>query len=90
MDLLGHDLLQAASGSTCAANRRPAATSAKLPTAAWTALRKAIPLKTAEQRVKGYAVGRGAGGGVRPLNRPGHLLLERPAAGSQRSRKHAL
>jgi len=52
LDLLGHDLLQA--GFWIDVRRKQASDRdfGQAPTAAWTALRKAIPLKTAEQRVK--------------------------------------
>jgi histidine ammonia-lyase len=52
LDLLGHDLLQAAFWIDVRRKQAPDRDFGQAPTAAWTALRKAIPLKTAEQRVK--------------------------------------
>jgi histidine ammonia-lyase len=52
MDLLGHDLLQAGFWIDVRRKQAPGRDFGQAPTAAWTALRKTIPLKTAEQRVK--------------------------------------
>jgi histidine ammonia-lyase len=52
MDLLGHDLLQAGFWMDVRHKQAPGRDFGKAPTAAWTALRNAVPLKTAEQRVK--------------------------------------
>jgi histidine ammonia-lyase len=52
MDLLGHDLLQASFWIDVRRKQVPGRDFGQAPTAAWTALRKAVPLKTAEQRVK--------------------------------------
>jgi histidine ammonia-lyase len=52
MDLLGHDFLQAGFWIDVRRKQAPNRDFGKAPTAAWTALRQAIPLKTAEQRVK--------------------------------------
>ena len=52
MDLLGHDLLQAGFWMDVRRKQAPGRDFGKAPTAAWTALRQEIPLKTAEQRVK--------------------------------------
>jgi histidine ammonia-lyase len=52
MDLLGHDLLQAAFWIDVRKKEDPKRYFGAAPTAAWTALRKAVPLQTAEQRVK--------------------------------------
>jgi histidine ammonia-lyase len=52
MDLLGHDLLQASFWIDVRRKQDSSRDLGKAPAAAWTALRKAIPLKTAEQRLK--------------------------------------
>jgi histidine ammonia-lyase len=52
MDLLGHDLLQASFWIDVRRKQDSGRDLGKAPAAAWTALRKAIPLKTAEQRLK--------------------------------------
>jgi histidine ammonia-lyase len=52
MDLLGHDLLQASFWIDVRRKQAPGRDFGKAPTVAWTALRHAIPLKTAAQRVK--------------------------------------
>ncbi len=52
MDLLGHDLLQAGFWIDVRHKQAPGRDFGKAPTAAWTAFRSAVPLKTAEQRVK--------------------------------------
>jgi histidine ammonia-lyase len=52
LDLLGHDLLQAGFWIDVRKKQEPGRELGKAPAAAWSALRKAVPLKTAEQRVK--------------------------------------
>jgi histidine ammonia-lyase len=52
MDLLGHDILQAGFWIDVRRKQAPDRDFGRAPTAAWTALRKVVPLKTAEQRVK--------------------------------------
>jgi histidine ammonia-lyase len=52
LDLLGHDILQASFWMDVRARQQPGRDFGKAPTAAWQALRKAVPLQTAEQRVK--------------------------------------
>ena len=52
LDLLGHDILQAAFWMDVRAKQQPGRDFGQAPTAAWQALRKAVPLQTAEQRVK--------------------------------------
>jgi histidine ammonia-lyase len=51
MDLLGHDILQAAFWMDVRARQQSGRDFGKAPTAAWQALRKAVPLQTAAQRV---------------------------------------
>jgi histidine ammonia-lyase len=52
LDLLGHDLLQAAFWIDVRRKQDPERNFGQAATAAWSALRKAVPLQTAEQRVK--------------------------------------
>ena len=51
-DLLGHDILQAAFWMDVRAKQQPGRDFGQAPTAAWQALRKAVPLQTAAQRVR--------------------------------------
>ena len=52
LDLLGHDLLQAGFWIDVRKKQDASRDLGKAPTAAWTALRKIVPLKTAEQRIR--------------------------------------
>jgi histidine ammonia-lyase len=52
LDLLGHDLLQAGFWIDVRKKQDASRELGKAPAAAWTALRKVVPLKTAEQRVQ--------------------------------------
>jgi histidine ammonia-lyase len=52
MDLLGHDILQGGFWIDVRRKQAPDRDFGKAPTAAWIALRKVVPLKTAEQRVQ--------------------------------------
>ena len=52
LDLLGHDLLQAGFWIDVRRKQDDSRDLGKAPTAAWTALRKIVPLKTAEQRIR--------------------------------------
>jgi len=52
LDLLGHDILQASFWMDVRARQESSRDFGKAPTAAWQALRKAVPLQTAAQRVK--------------------------------------
>jgi histidine ammonia-lyase len=52
LDLLGHDLLQAGFWIDVRKKQDASRDLGKAPTAAWTALRKMVPLKTAEQRIR--------------------------------------
>ena len=52
LDLLGHDILQGAFWMDVRAKQQPSRDFGQAPTAAWRALRKAVPLQTAAQRVK--------------------------------------
>jgi histidine ammonia-lyase len=51
-DLLGHDILQAGFWMDVRAKQQPGRDFGQAPTAAWQALRKAVPLQTAAQRVR--------------------------------------
>ncbi len=51
LDLLGHDILQAGFWMDVRKKQDAGRDLGKAPTAAWTALRKVVPLKTAEQRI---------------------------------------
>ncbi|HEY0342510.1 MAG TPA: hypothetical protein VGC34_17045, partial [Steroidobacteraceae bacterium] len=51
LDLLGHDILQAGFWMDVRKKQAAGRDLGKAPTAAWTALRKVVPLKTAEQRI---------------------------------------
>ena len=52
LDLLGHDILQASFWMDVRARQETGRDFGQAPTAAWQALRKSVPLKTAAQRVK--------------------------------------
>src|SRR5580692_825503 len=52
LDLLGHDILQAAFWMDVRAKQQAGRDFGQAPTAAWQALRKSVPLQTAAQRVK--------------------------------------
>jgi histidine ammonia-lyase len=52
LDLLGHDILQAAFWMDVRAKQQPGRDFGHAPTAAWHALRQAVPLQSAAQRVK--------------------------------------
>src|ERR1700730_14057812 len=78
LDLLGHDLLQAGFWIDVRKKQDAGRDLGKAPTAAWTALRKIVPLKTAEQRIRASQSDESLAGGFVHSTAPETLYSSAP------------